>query len=240
GHRGRAVARHVAGGEDQMADGACLGSVRERLRGCRCDHPALHARTGDVPDQVDFYQSSRDQQAGRANCGARRWHRKIVAPDLVEGSEMVEVAQEDLGPHHLVKRTARGLEGLREIAQHILRLQLDVGAVIRKARPLARFWSYPGLVIAGDLACRKHPRADLEALVIVRQRARCTRSYGCDVHGLLLVCLGTMAWVGLGHHSVRSFACPSSRALGNWHRLRMASAATMTSRTHSHSSTSRW
>src|SRR5262249_17220990 len=180
-----------------------LGRVREAPRGCRWEHPALQARTSDIPDQIDFYQSSRDQQTGRANRGTRRWHRKIVAPDLVEGSEMVEVAQEDLGPHHLVKRTSRGLEGLREIAQHILRLQLDVGAVIGKAQPLACFWSPPGLVITGDLACREHPRADLEALVIVRQWARCARSYGCDVHGLLLVCLGTMARVGLGHHSVR-------------------------------------
>src|SRR5262249_37222011 len=108
---------------------------------------------------------------------------------------------------------ARGLEGLREIAQHIMGLQLDVGAVIRKARLLARFWSHPGLVIAGDLACREHPRADLEALVIVRQRARCARLYGFDVHGFLPVCLCALACWGLVHHSVRYLAFTSARSV---------------------------
>src|SRR5262249_39185841 len=160
--------------------------------------------------------------------GARRWHWEIVAPHLVEGVEMGEIGQEDLRPDHLVERAARGLKGLREIAQHITGLLLDVGAVSRKTRPLACFGSHPGLVIAGDLAGCEHPWADFEALVIVRQRARCARSYGFDVHGVLPVCLVPHGMTAATRRATWSKAAFRARIAASIGRASAMSAAAST------------
>ena len=146
-----------------LATGAGIYAVR---------NVPLDALPGNEPDQVDLDQRSGHQQPGGSDRGARRRELEILAPDLVERLEVVQISQEHLGLHHGIQRAPGRLQRLPQVAEHIVRLQLDVGTVIRKPRPPARLGRHAGLVVAGDLARGEHPRADPEALVVVGERAR--------------------------------------------------------------------
>src|SRR5262249_61742429 len=85
----------------------------------------------------------------------------------------------------MTERTAGGLEGLFQVAEDVMRLQLDVGTVKRKRRIATRLRRHAGLVVAGDLASGEHPGADLEAFVVVGERSRRARSDSFDLHHCL-------------------------------------------------------
>src|SRR5262249_51256827 len=85
----------------------------------------------------------------------------------------------------MTERTAGGLEGLLQVPEDVVRLQLDVGTVKRKRRIATRLRRHAGLVVAGDLAGGEHPGADLEAFVVVGERSRRARSDGFDLHHCL-------------------------------------------------------
>src|SRR5712691_3283879 len=137
-YAGLEVACQLTGGKDQIADSERLGVVRERLRRRRLDRFAFDALPRHVTDQIDLHQSPRNQEPSGSDGGARRRHLEIVAPYLVEGIESVEVGHEDLGLNDMIERAAGGLERLLQVAEHVMRLQLDVGAVVRKRRIPAR------------------------------------------------------------------------------------------------------
>ena len=56
----------------------------------------VDALPGRIADQIDFDQRVLDQKPGGTDRRARRWRLEVIAPDLVEGIEVVEVRQEDL------------------------------------------------------------------------------------------------------------------------------------------------
>ena len=96
-----------------------------------------------IADEIDLDQRILHQQSGAADGGARRRHLEVALPHRVEAMEVVEVGEEDLRLHHVVERGARCLEGLFQVFEDVGGLQLDVGAVERKAVLLARLAAEP-------------------------------------------------------------------------------------------------
>ena len=84
--------------------------------------------------------------------------------------EVGEVGEKHLRLDHVIERGAGGLEGLFQVFEDVRRLQLDVRAVERKARLLARLRRHAGSIIAGDLTSCEHVAAQGEALAVVGER----------------------------------------------------------------------
>ena len=92
---------------------------------------------GHEPDQVDLDQRVLDEQAGGADRRSCGWHLEIFLPHLVESKEVVEVGEKYPRLEDIVERAAGGLEGPFQVLEDEAGLQLDIGAVERKAGKLA-------------------------------------------------------------------------------------------------------
>src|ERR1041384_8327896 len=88
--------------------------------------------------EVDLDAAARNQQAAYLHRGARRRRPKELFPHLIELVEVVEVGKKHLRLHRVLKVAARGLEDAAQVVQHVARLFLDVGAVLRNGRTLPR------------------------------------------------------------------------------------------------------
>src|SRR5262249_2391230 len=109
-----------------------------------------------------------------------------------EAVEIVEVGKEDLRLDGMIERGAGCFERLFQILQHIGCLQLDIRAVIGKARRPARLRRNTLLEVACQLARGKDEVAGDERLAIIGKRARGARSYDPDGHSLTHQLMGEM------------------------------------------------
>jgi len=100
---------------------------------------------------------------------------KELAPDLVEGEEVVQVRVEHLRLDDTIQRRAGRLERPRQTFEDITRLALDLRAVVRKRRIDTRLLRDAGLEVAGQLAGREHEIAHDDCFGVARQRPRATR-----------------------------------------------------------------
>ena len=106
----------------------------KRPRRPRLDRPFLDPATGHEADEVDLDQRVLDQQAGRADGGARRRHGEIFLPDLVEGIEVPQVGEEDLRLDDILERAAGRLERRPQVFEDVAGLLLDLRPVIGEGR----------------------------------------------------------------------------------------------------------
>src|SRR5260370_19983930 len=136
-----------------------------------------------------------------------------------------KVGHEDLSLEDMIERGAGGFEGLFEVAEDVVRLQLDVGTVKRKRRIAARLRRHAGLVVAGDLAGGEHPVADLEAFVVIGERSRRARFDGFDLHHCLQRFQTTPSDGNRGGRFSRSAATPSGSSAPEKPRNSMPSEA---------------
>jgi hypothetical protein len=147
----------------------------------------LQAPARDVADQIDLDQRVPHEQARAADGGPRRRDLEVPLPHGVEAVEVVQVGQEDLGLHHVIERRARRLEGLGQIPQHVFGLQLDVRAVVRKARMPLRLGRHAGLEITRKLSRREHQIARHHGLGVVGEGPRRVRLDRPETHPRLHV-----------------------------------------------------
>src|SRR5262245_62334724 len=90
--------------------------------------------------------------------------------------KITKVGEKDLRLDHVIERGAGGLEGLFQVFEDVCRLQLDIRAVERKARLLARLRRNAGLEIARQLTGGEHEVADDERLAVIGERGPDGRS----------------------------------------------------------------
>ena len=97
------VGRDLARGEDRVAENVRLRIIGDRLRPGGSHDLVDEARARHVGDEIDLDQRILDEKPGRADGRARQRHLEIAPPHLVESSEVVEVSEEHLRLHHMIK-----------------------------------------------------------------------------------------------------------------------------------------
>ena len=170
-HPGAVVRGDLACGIHCFASENALAVVRHRRR---CLGAGNHAprHVWAHGDEVYLDAAAGHQQCAHLHRGARRRRREELLPHLVEVVEVLQVGEKHLRLHHVFQVTARRLEHAPQVVEHVARLLLDVGAVIREGGVLSCLRWHPAAVVRGDLAGGVHRVARHHAVAVMRHRRR--------------------------------------------------------------------
>ena len=77
-------------------------------------------------NEVDCDEGIPYQKPCRSHGRPRRWPLEALLPDLVEGVEVAQVGEEDLGLGNVIEAGSCGLEGLCQVLEGVVGLAFDV------------------------------------------------------------------------------------------------------------------